>query len=519
MKKIIALLIVILLHYSKALAQAPGIEWSKCYGGDKGEAAASVKAVPGGGYIVAGQTVSQDGDVTGYHDGQDGWVVKTDDTGKIEWERCLGGTDLETVNGMGLTVDNGCILAISTFSSDGDVTDNMHADGTAEVWIVKLNATGAIDWQKCYGGLNSDEISSIAQTADGGYIMAGNTSSTDGDVSHYTYGSKDAWIVKLDDTGAMLWQKKIGGSNDDYATSIMQTQDGGYITAGYTYSTNGNMSSSHGQEDGWAARLDDTGGTVWIKCLGGSGNDALQDVIETAAGNYIFTGAAASADGDVNGNHGDYDYWVLECGAAGAVLWSRCYGGGNADHAYSISRSADGKYIVDGTTASANGDLSENFGQSDCWVIKLNDVGDMLWQKSLGGSGFDEAFCGAACQDGSYIMGGTSYSTDGEVQGNHSTYSDIWLVKLSPFAAGVCETGYRNDIMIVPNPSDGRFTVTVPAGSREAQLTLTNVLGEVLLQKDINGITEEINVDTMPGIYLVTIFVDGEVYCSKLVLE
>jgi hypothetical protein len=179
----------------------------------------------------------------------------------------------------------------------------------------------AIEWQKCLGGSNWDSASSIQQTSDGDYIVAGFTYSKDGDVSgnHDYYGYNgylnDGWVVKLDTSGNLLWQKCLGGSLSDVTSSIQQTSDGGYIVAGKTNSYDGDVSGYHyglfGRYDYWVVRLNPSGNLLWQKCLGGSGYGS--SIEQTSDGGYIVAGSTNSNDGDVSGHQVDYDdIWVVK---------------------------------------------------------------------------------------------------------------------------------------------------------------------------------------------------------------
>jgi hypothetical protein len=170
----------------------------------------------------------------------------------IEWQKCLGGSQADASNSIQQTTDGGYIVAGYTDSNDGDVT-NLHAP--SDYWIVKLDNLGSIEWQKCLGGSQLDVAYSIQQTYDGGYIVAGASVSTDGDVIN-NHGLGDYWIVKLNNLGSIEWQKSLGGSNDDYASSIQQTLDSGFIVAGISKSNDGDVSGNHGLGDYWVVKLD-----------------------------------------------------------------------------------------------------------------------------------------------------------------------------------------------------------------------------------------------------------------------
>ncbi|WAI02543.1 PEGA domain-containing protein [Methanogenium organophilum] len=193
--------------------------------------------------------------------------------------------------------------------------------GTTSTVDASLAASGGvpgIEWQKCLGGSSDDYAYSTVQTTDGGYAVAGYTLSADGDVSG-KHNGYDSWVVKLSSTGTIVWQKCLGGSNDDRARSIVQTADGGYAVAGYTYSDDSDVSGNHGGYDYWVVKLSSTGTIVWQKCLSGSSWDYARSIVQTVDGGYAVAGYTTSTDGDVSGNHGSGDYWVVKLEGSGSV--------------------------------------------------------------------------------------------------------------------------------------------------------------------------------------------------------
>ncbi|MCL5037335.1 MAG: hypothetical protein M1269_09505 [Chloroflexi bacterium] len=341
------------------------------------------------------------------------------------WAKCLGGSGAEYAYSVQQTSDGGYIIAGKAFSNDGDVSGN---HGNGDYWVVKLDNTGNIEWQKCLGGSGYEEAWSIQQTADGGYVVAGGTWSDDGDVSGL-HGHWDYWIVKLGNAGNIEWQKCLGGSSDELAYSIQQTSDGGHIVAGGTYSNDGDVSGNHGTWDYWIVKLGNAGNIEWQKCLGGSGYEEARSIQQTADGGYIITGFTDSNDGDVSGNHGTWDYWVVKLDDEGSIVWQKCLGGSNDDNAYSIQQTSDRGYVITGETRSNDGDVSGHHGDTDYWVVKLDNTGNIVWQKCLGGTDDDRSYSILQATEGGYVVAGRTYSNDGDVSGNHGS-DDYWVVKL-----------------------------------------------------------------------------------------
>ena len=510
MKKIL-LTLVIALSQITVLAQTPAIQWQKCLGGTSQDGANSVHLELDGGYVVAGSSPSSDGDVTGNHGGDDAWIVKLSATGTLIWQKCLGGTSSDIAHDIQPTSDGGYIVAGSTHSINGDVTGN---HGGVDAWIVKLDATGVLIWQKCLGGTSYDNISSIQTTSDGGFIAVGYTESVNGDVIG-NHGLSDVWVIKLSATGSVLWQKCLGGTNFEQATSIQTTTDGGYILAGHTNSINGDVTVNHGAQDAWIVKLDLTGAIVWQRSLGGSGEDYAKSIQSTTDGGYILAGNTNSNSGDVIGNHGDNDAWVIKLDAFGSIIWQICLGGTTGDYAQSIQPTSNGGFIVAGGTSSINGDVIGNLGGGDAWKVKLDATGILIWQKCLGGTSYDNAKNIQLTPDGGYIMAGSSNSTDGDVTGNHG--ADYWVVKLGPELMATNDFDLQ-ELLIFPNPAKSILQLQTASKLILDKITISDLTGKIFLTQTTD--IAKINVDSLAsGMYILMANSGEHKYSSKFIKE
>ena len=497
----------------------PTIQWQKSLGGTDVDYAYSIQQTNDGEFIIAGSTYSNDGDVSGQKGGIDYWVVKLDSTGNIQWQKCLGGTGIDKAYSIQQTNDWGYIVAGSSGSNNGDVTGN---HGFDDYWVVKLDSIGNIQWQKSLGGIHSEGANSIRQTNDGGYIVAGYTCSNDGDVSGNHGGFEDYWVVKLDSSGNIQWQKCYGGMNGDAASSIAQTADGGYIVGGSSDSNDSYVTGNHGGNDIWIIKINSAGSIKWEKCLGGSGQDFLYSLQLTNDNGYILVGFSKSIDGDVTGNHGYEDYWVVKLDSSGNIQWQKSLGGTNADYGYSIQQTNDGGYIVAGSSFSNDGDVTGHHGLTnyyDYWIVKLDSSGNIQWQKSLGGSQDDRGFSIQQTNDGGFIATGQSKSNDGDVTGHHGTtsYDDIWIVKLSPPSLSINEQIIASNILIYPNPSNSNFTIKVTPKTRYVQIS--NSLGQVIEERTVTNQTELQFEIKNNGIYFVQITTDKEIITKKVMIN
>jgi len=416
----------------------PSVEWQRSFGGSDGDEARCIQQTNDGGYIVGGGSRSNNGDITGNHGGYDFWVIKLDSMGIIEWQKAMGGSAYDEARYIQQTHDDGYIVAGYSHSNDRDVTVN---HGSGDFWVVKLDLIGNIEWQKSLGGSSDDDIWWVEQTLDRGFILTGFSQSNDGDVTghHGSTSNKDYWIVKLDSLGNIQWEKSLGGNRNDWAHSIQQTSDRGYIVAGYTYSNDGDIISHIGSTDYadyWIVKLDSIADIQWQKVLGGSRNDFGYSIRQTLDQGYIVLGKSNSNDYDVSGNNGNEDYWVVKLNANGSIKWQNCLGGSTSEEGSSIQETSDGGYILAGYSRSNDGDVSGHHGPTgypygDYWIVKLKSNGDIGWQKSLGGTNDDSANYIQLTSDGGYILAGYYYSNNGDVTSNHGSY-DYWIVKLSP---------------------------------------------------------------------------------------
>jgi hypothetical protein len=357
--------------------------WQKTYGGSSDDAAWFIQQTNDGGYIVAGETNS-------FGAGRaDVYVIKLDENGNMVWEKTYGGNDYDIAFSIQQTSDGGYIVAGRT---------NSFGTGDWDVYVIKLDENGNMVWEKTYGGNDYDIAFSIKQTKDGGYIVAGGTKS-------FGAGRADVYVIKLDENGNKIWEKTYGGSNDDLALSIQQTSDGGYIVAGET--------NFFGAEDWdvYVIKLDENGNMVWEKTYGGNDYDEAISIQQTSDGGYIVAGRTKSFGA------GDYNVYVIKLDANGNELWEKTYGGSNDDLAFSIQQTKDGGYIV------AGGTNSFGAGRADVYVIKFDENGNKIWEKTYGGSNDDLAFSIQQTKDGGYIVAGYTNSF-GTGEG------DVYVIKL-----------------------------------------------------------------------------------------
>lgn len=269
------------------------------------------------------------------------------------------------------------------------------------VALVQKRLAYSKSWEKKFAGTREERVYDAIKT-DGGYVMAGSTDSNDGDVGG-NYGNTDVWIMKVDDNGNKIWQKRYGGSGSEYANAISSTPDGGFIVIGSTFSADGDVGKNYGSYDVWVIKLNKDGGLEWQKIYGGTEWDEGADIISVSDG-YVFTGRTGSQDIDVVGQKDFYDCWVVKLKLNGELEWQKCYGGFANDYGISIAAIADG-YIMTGTTESSDGDVTVQHGRMDLWVVKMTNKGEKIWEKTYGDAQDDMA-CGLLVVNDGYVVSG-----------------------------------------------------------------------------------------------------------------
>ena len=308
----------------------------------------------------------------------------------LTWDRTYGGSGYDEAYSLIQTTDGGYAVA-GLNSSKGA--------GGADFWVIKLDEQGNQVWDRTYGGSADDWASSLIQTTDGGYAVAGRIDSKGA-------GGADFWVIKLDEQGNQVWDRTYGGSGYDWASSLIQTTDGGYVVAGRI------DSKGAGKEDFWVIKLDEQGNQVWDKTYGGSGGDEAYSLIQTTDGGYAVAGWNDSKGA------GNRDAWVIKLDNQGNRVWDKTYGGSANDGAWALIQTTDGGYAVAGWTS------SKGAHEEDFWIIKLNEQGNQVWDRTYGGSGYDEAYSIIQTTDGGYAVAGPTNIIRG------AGGADFWVIKL-----------------------------------------------------------------------------------------
>jgi Secretion system C-terminal sorting domain/Domain of unknown function (DUF5122) beta-propeller len=365
------LLFFILLYcYCSLLTVYSQNQFQIAIGGTGNEYAYSIKRTTDGGYAAAGGTTS-----FGAGSG-DFYIVKIDGSGNLQWTRTIGGAAYEGALFIVQTTDGGYAVAGYTQSFGA---------GNSDFYIVKLDAGGNFQWNRTIGGANEDVALAIVQTTDGGYAAAGYTYS-------FGAGDRDFYIVKLDASGNLQWNRTVGGTNYDYGETIIQTTDSGCAVAGFTYSFGA------GSGDFYIVKLDASGNLQWNRNIGGTDADYCLSVIQTTDGGYAMAGQVNSFGAGSN------DFYIVKLDAGGMLQWTRAVGGAYLDYGESVMQTTDGGYAVGGLT------YSFGAGDQDLYLVKLDAAGNFQWNKAVGGTNTDYAESIVQATDGGYVGAGHTNS-------------------------------------------------------------------------------------------------------------
>lgn len=302
--------------------------------------------------------------------------------------------------------------------------------------IFSSQAQSCLKWNHDIGGNNDggESFGNVISVADG-FLACGTANSNDPKFNVPTGQGNDAFIAKYNSSGDLVWKRSFGGSGEDGFKMIIAAPDGGFICIGNTSSNDGDVSGNHGAGDAWIIKTDAAGNLQWQKCYGGNKDDYALAIINDPSG-YTFSGAESSRDGDFANNFGNYDAWIVKISFTGTVLWQSTYGGSKFDAAVGLTRNDDGTYIFASPTTSNNQQVGNTHGGSyDTWVVKITGSGSIIWKKVYGGNGFDYCNGMTRTTDGNLVLTHGSNSTDGDVNGSGIVVS--WLMKLNPQSGSI----------------------------------------------------------------------------------
>jgi len=404
-KKILSFIFFLSIFPQMVYADS-SIDFIKNYGGSNFERMNSLTDTSDGNFLVVGYSDSNDGDFTGKKGGTDAIISKLGKNGNKIWTKRYGGSLADSFLNAIETSDGGILAVGLTYSSDGDFPMNK---GDIDGLIVKMDSFGNMIWWKTLGGSLADEFKDAAETENGDFLITGYSYSSNGDATT-SKGNNDSVLVKIDSNGNLIWWKYFGGSNKEMFLDIEKNSQGNFIATGYSNSSNGDFGTTYGLNDGVIASFDENGNILWYKRIGGTGDDYLIAGEFTASDEIVSVGRSTSTDIDLSSNLGGSDFLVAKLDENGNKIWAKNFGFGGDDSARNLSLDHLGNIYLTG--------YSTVNGTYDFALSKIGKNGEFFWTNTDGGSG-GEAFYGISkvINNAIYLVG-HSTSSDGAVPGN-----------------------------------------------------------------------------------------------------
>jgi len=385
---LIMLFLLCIIPQISVQAQTSG---QNIFGGTSDDYSESIRQTNDGGYVITGRTTSHGAG------SYDAYLTKADSAGNIQWTKTFGGTDWEYGYDVQQTPDSGYAILAATKS---------YGAGLSDVMLIRTDSVGTLVWTKTYGESSWDYGFAFKQTADSGFVVAGQTARS----------TTDIFVFKTDANGDTSWTKTFDGGSTDVAYDIVQTTDGGYIVTGIT------NSYGAGGYDAFLMKLTSTGTLSWMKTYGGAGREWSQSVLQTSDDGYIVVGSTNYISSGTN-----YDVYVIRTNSVGDTLWTKAFGGINEEYTYSIAQLANGGFLIAGRT------LSFGAGGADAYLVNLDSNGNIQWSKTFGGLNDDEAFSVEQTTDGGCVIGGStkSFGAGGK---------DIYFIKTDAYGNVSCDS-------------------------------------------------------------------------------
>lgn len=352
----------------------------------------------------------------------------------LVWTKAYGGNEYDFGNAVIQLTDGSYVFAGATRSTGTEFP------GTRwgwDVWLSKVDNSGNKQWYSIFGDNDDNYATGIAATADGGFLLVGYT---------YVTNMNYAWVIKASSTGVQEWQKSLHPSSDAKATAIIPTNDGSFVVVGYATGSG---------RDGWITKIDANGNAAWNKTYGGTGEDQFSSVAKNSDGSFTVSGYTASANGDLSQNKGNFDGWIMRIDGSGNKVWSSSFGGSDEDYLKSVTLAADGGFVAAGYTKSNNGDITLNKGGNEEWIIKVDASGNKQWVKTYGGFNEEYVFSIIPSREGGYITVGYTNSTTGDVVRSDNDFG-AWLIKLDAAGNKVGASTYGR------NPWDDMASAIIP---------------------------------------------------------
>jgi len=524
---------ILILSSNLLFAQYIQFNWQNCFNNPLYDQASDIVST-GDGFLIVGFSLINPvppPQIENY----DIWLIKIDLNGNFLWQKMLGGTYGDFSVNIMPSIDGNYFIIARSDSFDGDITYNPYPDSQNH-WILKINGSGSILWDKVIGGNGFEYAYGGTPTSDGGIVTIGWTSSSDGYISQY-YGSYDMWLVKLDSLGTKIWDFTAGTAGPEFGQAVIETNDKGILAGGTTVTMgDGNIECTTGPDraDAILFKLDSIGNVEWQHCYGGSEHESITALLEVEDG-YILGAYTMSNDGEVAGcgyhqgwYHGDCtaDIWLIKVDFSGNIIWKKCFGGTQFEAVFKIFQTSDENLVVFGKTNSFDGEVAGNHsipGHNDIWMLKVSSNGNLIWQRCIGGVG-DELINSGIIQ-----LSDVDYALVSSIEGgsnNDITCGNYPEINWGIWAFGITDTTFvglpnleqiSENIGLYPNPASDFLFVDIPKefSLQHAVMQIVDASGKIVMEQIPLSYTLQLDVrQHKPGIYLLKLTND-KVYATK----
>ena len=533
--KIVIILIQVFFLSVNLIAQTPTISFQKSFGGTLYEDGIDVISLPNGDFVVCGSSFSDiSGDKsTNSYGGADYWIVKINPTGSIVWQTTIGGTKDDIPAGIVQTLDGGFLISGSSRSpSSGNKSANNY--GAEDVWVVKLSASGQLEWDKSFGGTSYDFGKSIISLANGNYLLA-NTSGSgrNGNKTVLSKGQSDYWCVIIDNNGSIINQFSFGGSLIDNLTGAELLYSNHVLLTGNSNSgiSGDKVDASLGNHDFWLIVSDLNGNIISSTTIGGSEYDLpLNSVTGVDKVTRVFGVSDSNPSGNKSAvNYGYNDYWVVTIDSNLNKINDNSFGGDRNEGAFpgkmGVYFSATDEYVIAGSSNSgvSGNKLTPSFNQlsDDFWVMGLDINGGKTFEFVAGGTEGDQPRSIIETENNTICIVGTSTSgSSGNKTDTTRGFSDIWLLELD-FNLSVETIVDNNQLKAYPNPTNAILNFSLPMIVNNSEVSLRDVTGKVMYSKQLEMVNEhQIDITSLPkGLYVLSVISKEFQYTRKVIIE
>ncbi len=531
MKRWIALSLFVCTYLTQVSGQSFIKSWDRNIAGLSSDQPVAFKQLPDSGYIVLASSLSGLGvdksdanrDPSGLT--SDFWLIRLDKYGNKIWDKTYGGSNSDIPSSL-LVLPHGFVLGGTSSSPiSGEKTDSLR--GVADFWVVAVDTAGQLQWDKTIGGLLSDQLNAITLTSDFNLMLSGWTLSGSGaDKVSPSYGDFDFWLVKLDLSGNFLLENTLGGLLADNCYAMVATNDGGALLAGYSNSpvSFSKSSPSRGGFDYWVVRVDSLGRKIWDKTMGGSGDDYAFAVTEHPGSSrgFLIGGDSFSGAGNekTDSSRGADDYWLVYLLPNGSIAWDKTFGGSDFDELNAISINQQQQILISGESYSnAGGEKSENnMGAEQIWMILTDTSGQKIWDKTFFTTGHDEMALAIPVLDNCYTgINFTTADTGGMRSFMNIGGGDIWLCKLCYIPLFLAEGNEQRNLKLFPNPA---FSEVILEGYEHPPVwvQLYDAQGRLIQSMMSEAASTKLDVSQItPGLYFVKVMTGPACSTGRLI--